>query len=259
MSRTAVSLRGAWRVTVVHKRSAWSQRVVSEGATNPELPGEVGASATMSGDDWRLAVEHDWGAGWRRSEYVQAEGGGDSFFVTSKDHYWPGDSSPDDLVLRLDHAGRMFEVMESPELDSSTLTVTVRNTSYRAFGYDLVLDVTDAGRAALAAMGVALADEGLPGELPPLEVGERYVVRLPVSHAAEGRGAGDVEFMVRRVGARGGERQTVRIGEPPAPVRAAAAVPGGLVEVFARTRMPESGSPSAPAVSSRHAQAQAPG
>jgi hypothetical protein len=271
MSRTAVALRGAWRVTVVHKRSHWPQRVVSEGAENPVLPGVVGASVTMSGDDWQLAVDHDAGGGWQRSEYVQAVGTGDGLLIVSKDRYWAGDSQPDDLVLRLNHVGRLFEVMGAPEVDSSSLSVTVRNTSYRAFGYDLVLDVTDAGRAALAAAGVELDDTGFPAEgqtLPPLEVGEQCVIRLPVS-SVTGSGQGvDVEFVVARAGRTGGERQTVRMGGP-ALVKAAERLPGGaitapggLVEVFARTRTPEySPAPaSAPATAAtRHAEAQAPG
>jgi hypothetical protein len=45
---------------------------------------------------------------WRASEHadpVTDRGGRASRIVASKDHYWPGDSHPDDLVLLLDHVG----------------------------------------------------------------------------------------------------------------------------------------------------------
>jgi hypothetical protein len=79
----------------------------------------------------------------RVGEYVHADpvtdrGGRASRIVVSKDHYWPGDSHPNDLVLLLDHVGGSFEVTGLPRLVGEGLRedpvaarylgVTVRNS-----------------------------------------------------------------------------------------------------------------------------------
>jgi hypothetical protein len=267
MARSVV-LHGSWRVTVVRKDSHWAQRVVVTGAANGVMPGVVGASETVSGDRWRLAVEHDSGGGWRPSEYVHADpvkdrDGRASRIVASKDHYWPGDSHPNDLVLLLDHVGGTFEVTGMPRLvgdglrddpaDARFLAVTVRNSGYRAFGYETVLDVTDAGRDALARSGVVVEESWEPEALretgqeaygravgvPPLDPGDQGVVYFPVRGGpADGV---DVEFVL--VGAGGRERQVARMAGPPSvrrpPVTASGLiVSGDVVGVHASTRPP---------------------
>src|SRR3954462_9860018 len=110
-----IGLHGTWRVTVVRKDSDWPQRVVISGAAQGTIPGMVGASGTVNGGDWHLTVEHDPGGGGRQGEFVQAGPVGERDgrvirTLVSKDRYWPGDSDPDDLVLRLEHVGARFEV-----------------------------------------------------------------------------------------------------------------------------------------------------
>lgn len=269
MARSVV-LHGSWRVTVVRKDSYWAQRVVVTGAANGVVPGVVGASETMSGDHWSLAVEHDPGGGWRASEYVHADpvkdrDGRASRIVASKDHYWPGDSHPDDLVLLLDHVGGTFEVTGMPRLvgdglrddaeGTRFLAVTVRNSGYRAFGYETVLDVTDAGRDALARKGVVVEEDWEPEALrktgqeaygravgvPPLDPGDQGVVYFPVRAGAGLPDGVDVEFVL--VGADGRERQVARLAGPPAvrhPQVTASGliVSGDVVGVHASTRPP---------------------
>lgn len=266
--RTSVALHGIWQVTVVRKESDWAQRVVATGSETAVLPGVLGASAAMGGGSWRLTVEHDYGAGWRPSEYVHADdvqedGGRATRVVTSKDHYWPGDSHPDDLVLRLDHAGAAVQVAVLPRLvgeelredsaDARFLAVTVRNSGYRAFGYEAVFDVTDAGRAALAQAGVVLAEDWDPAALratgqeaygravcvPPLEAGGQGLVYFPVLEvSADGVAhAVDVEFVLAR-DRPVAERIVARLAVPPALPAVRPSPSGLLVPVHAATRPP---------------------
>ncbi|MDN3357659.1 hypothetical protein [Actinomadura sp. DC4] len=268
MSRSVV-LQGSWRVTVIRKDSDWAQRVVVTGAAQGIVPGVVGASETMSGERWSLGVEHDWGRGWQTSEYVHADpvkdrDGRASRIVASKDHYWPGDSHPNDLVLLLDFVGATFEVTAAPCLVGENLrddgarylAVPVRNSGYRAFGYETVLDVTDASRDALARGGVVVEEDWEPSALrttgqetygravvvPPLDPGGQSVVYFPVraGSAVPGEGA-DVELVLTGTGAR--ERQVARMpGRPrvrPAPVAGGGSVVSGdVVGVRASTRPP---------------------
>jgi hypothetical protein len=278
MARSVV-LHGSWRVTVVRKDSCWPQRVVVTGAADAVLPGVVGASETMSGDQWSLAVEHDPGGGWRASEYVHADpvkdrGGRASRIVASKDHYWPGDSHPDDLVLLLAHVGGTFEVSGVLRLvgdglredagSARFMAVTVRNSGYRAFGYETVLDVTDAGRDALAREGVVVEEAWEPQALrrtgqeaygravgvPPLDPGDQGVVYFPVRAGSRMPVGVEVEFALD--GADGRERQVARTAGPPTVRRLPAAaadlvVSGDVVGVRTSTRTPAGRSAPAPA------------
>lgn len=250
-NQTSVGLTGSWRIRIVRKESDWSQRVVVTGAVQTIVPGVVGATATVSGDHWSLSVEHDFGAGWRQSERVYAHpleehDGRGSRLVVSKDHYWAGDTSPNDLQLVLEHVGATLQVVAAPELvttpgagpgspaDARYLAVTVRNIGYRALGYDSVLDVTDASRDALARADVVVEETWTPEALretgqetygravgvPPLETGAQGVVHFPVRVGGAGLAeAVDVEFVLS--GARGrdrrgpAERQQVRMAPSP--------------------------------------------
>jgi hypothetical protein len=291
-----VSLHGSWHVRVVAKDSDWPQRVVITGSMNAVIPGVVGASATVGRESWDLAIEHDPGGGWRPSAYVQAgpvkeSDGRPGLTVVSKDHYWAGDGTPNDLVLKLAHVGKIFEVTGLPEIVDDShggvrsgtvadgrpfLAITVRNTGYRAFDYDTVLDITDAGRDALSRCGVVVDETWDPEALRvtgqeafgraagvrPLDVGEQGAVYFPVDVGTAAPGAAaDVEVVMFQAG--GGkrrERQVVRVanlvpGAPPPPADHAPAglvpgtgpsapagalrVSGDVVGVHARTRPPE--------------------
>jgi hypothetical protein len=269
-------MHGMWRVRVVRKDSDWPQRIVITGSAHQMIPGMVGASGIVSGADWNLTVEHDRGRGWRQSEFVQADpvserDGPATRTIVSKDHYWPGDGRPNDLVLRLEHVGARFEVAGTPQLvddlgpgDAPYLAVTVRNIGYRAFDYDTVLDVTDQGRDALARQGVVVAESWTPEALRatgqeafdrgagvlPLDTGAEAVVYFPVRHdplpSAE---ATDVEFLLTSGGGGGRravrERQLARVNPTTArPPRAAPGSSGALqmsgdvVDVRARAHLP---------------------
>lgn len=268
-----IGMHGTWRVTVVRKNSDWPQRVVITGSVHDAIPGMVGASETVSGGDWHLTVEHDLGGGWRQSEFVQAgpvseRDGRATRTVASKDHYWPGDGDPNDLVLRLEHVGARFEVAGTPQLvddfgpgDARYLAVTVRNTGYRAFDYDTVLDVTDRGRDALARQGLVVAESWTPEALRatgqeafgrgagvrPLEAGAEGVVYFPVRlDTVPSAEAEDVEFLLISAGGGGRravrERRLARVDPTAArPARASSGalrVSGDVVDVRARAHLP---------------------
>src|ERR1700691_4236275 len=173
---TGITVAGSWRVRVMRKESDWVQRVVITGSASVVIPGRVGESAEVQGERWRLTIEHNSGGGWTENAYVQAEpvrrrAGLATQLVTSKDHYWAGDSDPDDLVLMLEEMAETgtFSVDGQPYgVDDSLrplgghglgdprvrfMAVRVRNTSYKPYGYDARLVVSYAGRRARAGQG----------------------------------------------------------------------------------------------------------
>ena len=243
---TGVTVAGSWRVRVMRKDSDWVQRVVITGSASVVIPGQVGESAEVHGERWRLTIEHNSGSGWTESAYVQAEpvrrrAGRATQLVMSKDHYWAGDSDPNDLVLMLEELAEtgMFSVDGQPYgVDDSLrplgshglgdprarfMAVRVRNTSYKPYGYDARLVVSDAGRRALAGHGI-LVEGWTPAtvratgqdifgsavSVPPLGVGQHAIVYFPVDTSGSRAGTADIEFVLRGTGGPGsGERHTV--------------------------------------------------
>jgi hypothetical protein len=234
-----VTLHGSWHLRVVVKHSDWPQRVVVNGAATGTIPGHLGASTVLSGDHWYLDIEHEFpGHGWRRSPYVEAtpvnRQDGRIVQIVSKDYYWPGDARPNDLVLELESVGPTAEVRALPwpvddnltslgtEFGGSArfLAVGIRNVGCDDFGYDATLDVSDAGRQALAGHGILVAeswsDEALrqTGQeahgravvLPPVEVGRTVTAYFPIDGSAARPGVTDVEFKLHSSG-RDGRRK----------------------------------------------------
>jgi hypothetical protein len=243
---TGVTVAGNWRVRVLRKDSDWVHRVVITGSASLVIPGRVGESAEVQGERWRLTIEHNSGGGWTESAYVQAEPvrrqpGRATQLVMSKDHYWAGDSDPNDLVVMLEEmAGTgMFSVDGQPygvdeslrPLDSHGLgdprahfmAVRVRNTSHKRYGYGARLAVSDAGRRALAGYGILVAGWtqatvratgqevfGSAVSVPPLGVGQHAIVYFPVDASGSRAGTTDIEFVLSGAGGPGGgERHTV--------------------------------------------------
>lgn len=247
-----LTYRGSWRISVVHKMSDWPQRIVISGSINGVIPGQVGVSVLVAGDCWQLAVEHHRGDEWRANRHVapgllKHKGGRAAQVITSKDQYWPGDSAPNDLVLRMDNVGAPFEVVGQHAVDARLrplpggalagraaeyLAVEVRNTGYQAFDFDTVLDISDAGRGALAEHGV-LVQEGWSSTalratgqeafgravaLPPVEVGERATAYFPIDASLSRAGTPEVEFVLLTGGDEGGPTPARRRGVHPVPV-----------------------------------------
>jgi hypothetical protein len=260
---TTVIMHGSWTVRVVDKSADWPQRVVVNGHTRQVIRGEVGVSATLRGDQWYLGIEHYLPEhGWRRSPYVAAEpeherGGRTVRRVVSKDHYWPGDSSPNDLVLELESAGAALEVADLPWAADGNLSplstdfaaaqyiaVAVRNVGGEALGYDATLDVSDAGRNALAGHGIVVAEQWSAAALratgqealdravllPPIEPGDVATAYFRIDGAAARPGVTAFEFEVRYgSGGRGTRRgsllaATTVVGDPALP-RSASRLP----------------------------------
>lgn len=103
----AVSLSGAWRIMVVSKESLFAQRIVFSGDVQKMLSGEAGASTSASGGRWKLRFEHNRGDGvWRPNVSVEAGAivrCGNQFqrLIATKDVFWAGDRSHNDLKLLL--------------------------------------------------------------------------------------------------------------------------------------------------------------
>ncbi len=225
---------GSWRLTVVSKVSDWAQRVVVTGSVNGVIPGQVGVSVLIAGDRWQLAIEHNLGGVWVPNQRVAAgplrhEQGRPSQLISSKDQYWPGDTAPNDLILHMENVGAAFDVVDQYAVDAALrplpdralagrmaqyLAVEVRNTGHQTFGYDTVLDISDAGRHALAEHGVQAQDGWSPAAvratgqevfgravaLPPLEVGDRATAYFPVDATVSRAGTPEVEFVLLRAG-----------------------------------------------------------
>jgi hypothetical protein len=264
-----ISLEGRWQVRVVGKEADWPQRVVIDGSSSLVIPGVVGHSATVTGKHSYLTVEHELGGQWRENELVQAaparaEGGRTSMLVVSKDHYWPGDSDPDDLVLELVQlsAAGSFGVAGVGAADETLrkisprspagqyLAVEIVNDGAEPFGYDEVLDISEAGSAALAAGGIELVawsqqDREVTGQetfgdavsVPPLEPGQHGTVYFPADFSAVGPDPVQVEFELRRSGGHPGTgtrcSSTVQTGTSRPAAAATATDPGARVQAQA--------------------------
>ena len=230
-----LTYRGRWRVTVTGKDSGWDQRVVISGASSgaAAMAGVIGSSQDVDGDSWTLTIEHNPGTGWVENEAVVADamqeiGADMRQVVRSKDHFTPGDDDPNDLVIRLDKIGPMFELPLRPyAVDADSLLmladgvfiglsgeqymgVEVRNTWGEAFEDELLFDISDLGRATLATFGISVDDTWTQGalaatdqtvtgrsiRLPQLEIGQSTTVYFQVDAGAARRGKPDVEFVL---------------------------------------------------------------
>lgn len=101
----AISMQGAWTVSVQSKSAAFPQRFLIEGAAsgNGTYAGEVGTSPVfVTGNSWSIRIEHDPGDGWIDSEdqltTPSLVAGQYQFSIQSNDS--GGDVDFNDLVLR---------------------------------------------------------------------------------------------------------------------------------------------------------------
>jgi hypothetical protein len=241
-----VTLQGHWRVRVVRNDADFPQRIVISGSTSLVVPGVVGKSFAVNGKRWTLGVEHQpFGKdGWRPNAWTNSQqGAGDHgqpvTLLHSKDVHWPGDDNPDDLVLMLERLDGppAFKIVDSPsavdddlrpvrggfaDAEARYLAASIANAGGEPFGYDAAVDITPAGRSALARRGVEVLawtsdSERATGQevfgsavnVPPLSPGQRATVYFPVDSSSARDGRADVEFEMRRVGKSGTQRQTV--------------------------------------------------
>jgi hypothetical protein len=228
-----VAYQGRWRISVIGKDSGWDQRVVVAGAStgSGDIVGLVGVTQVVDGDQWDLTIQHDPGTGWVNNEGIlpdpmQEIGAQMRQVVRSKDHYTPGDTDPNDLVIQVDKIGPMFELPVRPfAVDAESLLmladgvfiglngfqymgVSVRNTWGEAFEDELLFDISDMGRATLASFGIVVQDAwsqaalaatqqtlvGRAIRLPQLAVGERTTVYFQVDASGARTGKPPVEF-----------------------------------------------------------------
>jgi len=234
-----VTYQGRWQVSVIGKDSSWDQRVVISGASvgGGTFPGVVGSTQLVDGVSWKLDVEHNDGTGWRPNEAVNPDAmqeiGADMMqIVRSKDHFTPGDTDPNDLVLRVDKVGPMFELPVRPyAVDAANLTmlgdgvfigingvqlmgVDIRNTWGEAFEDEILFDISDLGRATLASFGIVVQDTWLPAALmatqqtvvgrairiDPIAIGKTTTVYFQVDATNAHRGKPDVDFVLLNMG-----------------------------------------------------------
>ncbi len=220
--------RGSWRLNVVEANADWPQRIVITGASQLIVPGVRGHVMTISGtcaDPWRMRFEHDRGDGWRPNERVVYEpprrhGNRTTRLIRSKDHEWPDDRVPNDLVVHLEGAYVRFFLgtprgMQPPAPVESliatrgewVLGVDAHNLGPQPFNYDLALAVSDAGRSAMATCGVVPVAREVAGQevvdgavcLPPLEEGGMFTARYLMRSDGTGLHLPAVEFELREL------------------------------------------------------------
>lgn len=230
-----VTYQGRWRISVIGKESAWDQRVVVTGASSGSgvVVGVVGVVHDVDGETWSLTIQHNDGSGWAENASVvpdpmQEIGANMHQVVRSKDAFHPGDTTPDDLVIRVDKLGPMFELPVRPfAVDAETLLmladgvfvglaglqfmgVEVRNTWGESFEDEILFDISDLGRATLAMFGITVVDSwsaaalqttqqtvtGRAVRLPHLAIGERTTVYFQVDASNAHRGKPNVDFVL---------------------------------------------------------------
>lgn len=230
---------GKWRVSVIGKDSAWDQRVLVTGASTGGgvIDGVVGTVQTIDGEEWSLTIEHNDGSGWVENEGIlpdplQEIGANMRQVVRSKDHYFPGDTDPNDLVIQVDKVGPMFEITVRPyAVDGQSLLmltdgvfvginglqymgVEIKNTWGEPYEDELLFDISDLGRAMLASFGIVVIDSwsqaslmatqqtlvGRRIRIPPLAIGEKTTVYFQVDASASRQGKPRVEFVLMNTG-----------------------------------------------------------
>jgi hypothetical protein len=269
-----VTYRGRWRITVTGKQSGWPQRVVVSGATTGAgvVPGVLGASQLVDGESWSLTIEHDDGSGWRENEGIfpdplQEIGAEMRQVVRSKDHFTPGDTDPNDLVIQVDKVGPMFELPVRPyAVDAESLLmladgvfvgingrqymgVEIENSWGEAFEDELLFDVSDLGRATLASFGIVVLDAWTPESLratqqtisgravriPPIAVGERTTVYFQVDASGARRGKPEVEFVLMNLGVTPDPHHSMRRSYDRASGQAVVRTPEGTLSLTLRS------------------------
>jgi hypothetical protein len=99
----AITMQGAWTVSVHAKNAAWPQRFVVSGAAsgNGAHSGTPGTSVLVTGTAWAVQVQHNPGTGWVNSteqiKFPTVAGGQYRVLIQSDDS--GGDRDFDDLVL----------------------------------------------------------------------------------------------------------------------------------------------------------------
>jgi hypothetical protein len=221
--------RGSWRLMVVEVNADWQQRIVITGAAAELIvPGLLGHVVTISGtgaDPWRMRFEHDRGDGWRPNERVvyeppRRQGNRTTRLIRSKDHDWPDDRVPNDMVVYLDGAyvrvflGTPRGVRPPAPVEALVATrgewilgVDAHNLGPQPLVYDLALAVSDAGRAALATCGVVPGAREVAGQevvdgavcLPPLVEGGMFTANFLMRSDGTGIHLPAVEFELREL------------------------------------------------------------
>jgi hypothetical protein len=239
---------GTWRLSVLRVIADWPQRIVVSGSMNAEIPGRVGETRTISGGDWQLRFECNPGGGWQPDCRVmvgepERTGNRVAQLIRCKDVDWRGDKTPNDLVILLD-ADRFAVRIQSPSASQLpgrnaesvdavlhkrgewVIGVDVTNTGPEPLVYDMLLDLSDATRAALQARGVHV-NEAAPRvlqehygqetevsgavRLPPLRNGATTRVHFLTDSAGAGGILPELEFVLSRGDSGGGDSVVSRV------------------------------------------------
>jgi hypothetical protein len=175
-----VTVEGRWRVRVVGNDADFPQRIVVTGSTSLIVPGVVGKSFEASAKRWTLGIEHQpFGRGswclnaFTNSQQLTGDNGQPVTMLRSKDVHWPGDDNRDDLVLMLERLDGppVFHIVDSPfavddrlrpvlsgfsDARARYLAVSITNAGGEPFSYDVAVEISATGRAALARQGERL-------------------------------------------------------------------------------------------------------
>jgi hypothetical protein len=209
--------------------------VVFTGTTSGGSPlaGVVGSSQIIDGGQWQLNIEHNDGSGWTPNASVVTDamivsGASMSQIVRTKDAFNPGDTDPNDLILRVEKVGPMFEITLRPyAVDGDTLMMypdgvfvalngiqlmgaEIKNTWGQVFDPAFTIMISPLGRATLASSGITVSDGwsvllltatqqtviGGQMSLPPLDVGNTHIVYFLVDASAARKGKPPVEMLI---------------------------------------------------------------
>lgn len=187
----ALTLHGRWHLAVTKAIHNWRNRFTVTGASsgNGVFPPTVGTAVDADGlPGWQLQGEHENPAEpnvWHDSEMAflsKVINGAEIHMVLGAEDPLPNRDF-EDIQWIADFTGRMFDVpyrpyairmqdlVQMPDgifdtlLGTYYMGVRVRNTWGESFAADHVLDISPAGRAALAANGIQIVDTWTHDEL----------------------------------------------------------------------------------------------
>ena len=236
----SVTLNGKWKIKVVAKNAGWDQRFVVAGSNAGDgvYPGTVGTEIQADGASWTIQVQARGGSGpWLDSAMRMPSAVLSGIAMTQRietDDQGGTDADFDDLVLEArEQVDPIIEIVQRPySINPATLmmnpdgiflagggvqvmAVRVRNTWTRAMPSDQLLEISHAGRAQLAAVGIQVIDAWSQLELAafnqqmvgptraavigPLPVGGERTVYFKLDCTNAIIGTPKVEFISHRV------------------------------------------------------------
>jgi len=185
--------RGKWLIRFKSREAQFDQRFKVEGSSlgDGTYAGTPGTEVLVSGDSWRLLIEHDDGSGWKSSEVRltprSVVGVSVSCDVESEDIAAPeGGGDWNDLILTAEYKGPVFQLAGRPfavRQDNLTMMpdgifdtsigvyyigVQIRSHWVETLGPSTVVDLSEMCRHRLENKGIRIDDQWDSEELAAL-------------------------------------------------------------------------------------------